>query len=90
MITLTGWRITLVSRHSPVNEHTATTAAPGTELKQNGEAVGEVVLGAAWAGEAGVIAEVQLAAWEAEAPLTLADGSPLTRAALPYAVKAPE
>jgi tRNA-modifying protein YgfZ len=65
-------------------------AAPGTELLHNGEAVGEVVLGAEWQGEAGVLAELQLSAWEGDAPITLADGRPLTRATLPYAVKAPE
>jgi folate-binding protein YgfZ len=65
-------------------------AAPGTELLGPEGAVGEVVQGAQWNDEAGVLAEVQLAAWDSEMPLTVADGRPLRRAALPYAVKAPE
>lgn len=65
-------------------------AAPGSELLGPEGAVGEVVAGAQWQGSAGVLAEVQLAAWESEMPLQLADGAALTRAALPYAVKAPE
>jgi len=68
-------------------------AAPATELfagDARDSAVGEVVAAARWNGEAALLAEVQLAAWESDAALTLADGTPLTRAALPYAVKAPE
>ncbi|MBP8146366.1 MAG: folate-binding protein YgfZ [Inhella sp.] len=70
------------------------TAAPGSELRLAGgteaEGVGEVVLGAAWQGQAGVLAELQLAAWESDATLTLVDGTPLQRAALPYDVLAPQ
>ena len=68
-------------------------AAPGSELfagPEREQPVGEVVLGAEWEGQAGVLAEVQLAAWESDAALQLADGRALQRAALPYAVKAPE
>lgn len=64
--------------------------APGAALFAGDDEVGEIVLGAAWGGDAGVLAELQLSAWEGEAPLRLADGRGLTRAALPYAVKAPE
>ncbi len=68
-------------------------AAPGSELfagPEREQPVGEVVMGACWENQAGVLAEVQLAAWESEAVLQLADGRTLQRAALPYAVKAPE
>lgn len=65
-------------------------AAPGSALLQAGEPVGEVLLGAAWQGQAGVLAELQLDAWEGDAPLSLADGTPLQRATLPYPVRAPE
>lgn len=65
-------------------------AAAGSALFAGDDEVGEVVLGADWGDEAGVLAELQLSAWESEAPLRLADGRPLHRATLPYAVKAPE
>lgn len=65
-------------------------AAPGSPVWAGGDEVGEVVLSAAWGDDAGVLAELQLSAWETDAPLHLADGRPLERATLPYAVKAPE
>ncbi len=68
-------------------------AAPATELFAGADrdsAVGEVVAAARWNGQAALLAEVQLSAWDGDANLALADGTPLTRAALPYAVKAPE
>lgn len=64
--------------------------APGSAVFAGDEEVGELLMGAAWGDDAAVLAELQLSAWESEAPLRLADGSPLQRAALPYAVKAPE
>ncbi|WP_374662288.1 folate-binding protein YgfZ [Inhella sp.] len=66
------------------------TAAPGSELLQNGESVGEVLMSAAWQGQAGLLAELQLAAWESDASITLPDGTVLQRGTLSYAVKAPE
>jgi len=65
-------------------------AAPGSELFAGDDAVGEVVAAARWQDQAALLAEVQLAAWEGEAPLRLADGTVLTRAALPYDIKAPQ
>ena len=68
-------------------------AAPATELfagPEREQAVGEVVAAASWNGQSGLLAEVQLAAWAGDAQLQLPDGTPLTRAALPYAVVAPE
>lgn len=68
-------------------------AAPGSELVASSDpasGVGEVVASAQWNGQAAVLAEVQLSAWEGSDVLFLADGTPLTRATLPYAVKAPE
>lgn len=64
--------------------------APGSAVFAGDEEVGELLMGASWGDDAAVLAELQLSAWEGEAPLRLADGSPLQRAALPYAVKAPE
>jgi len=68
-------------------------AAAGSELMASSDpasGVGEVVASAQWNGQAAVLAEVQLSAWEGSDVLLLADGTPLTRATLPYAVKAPE
>ncbi|MBH9553043.1 CAF17-like 4Fe-4S cluster assembly/insertion protein YgfZ [Inhella gelatinilytica] len=72
---------------------TGAQAAPATEIfagEDREQAVGEVVAGAQWDGQSAVLAEVQLSAWESEQPLHLADGRALTRAALPYLIKAPE
>ncbi len=68
-------------------------AAPGTELLEDGDlhaGVGEVVSAARWGDRAALLAEVQLSAWEGPEGLQLPDGTPLTRAILPYTVKAPE
>jgi folate-binding protein YgfZ len=68
-------------------------AAPATELfagPEREQAVGEVVAAASWNGQSALLAEVQLAAWAGDAVLQLPDGTPLRRAALPYAVVAPE
>ncbi len=64
-------------------------AAAGSPVLADGQEVGEVLLGADWGNQAGVLAEVQLAAWDGGAALQLADGRPLQRAALPYPVEAP-
>ena len=70
---------------------TGGTAPAGSELWSGDDSpVGEVVAAASWDGQSALLGEVQLAAWEGEAALRLPDGTPLTRAALPYAVKAPE
>jgi tRNA-modifying protein YgfZ len=65
-------------------------APAGTEVLSAGVAVGEVVQAAQWEGQGALLAELQLAAWEGADALALPDGKPLTRAQLPYAVKAPE
>jgi len=65
-------------------------AAPGSEVFQDDQAVGEVLAAAQWAGESAVLAELQLAAWESDSPLHVTGSGPLLRGALPYAIKAPE
>jgi folate-binding protein YgfZ len=65
-------------------------AAPGSEVFQEDQAVGEVLAAAQWAGESAVLAELQLAAWESDSPLHVTGSGPLLRGALPYAIKAPE
>jgi tRNA-modifying protein YgfZ len=65
-------------------------AAPGSPVFAGDDEVGEVVQAAKWAGQAGLLAELQLAAWSGDAPLRLGDGAALQRAALPYAVEAPQ
>ncbi|MBB5205444.1 hypothetical protein HNQ51_002763 [Inhella inkyongensis] len=52
--------------------------------------VGEVVMAAQQGDQMALLAELQLSAWETEAELQTSDGQRLQRAALPYAVKAPE
>ncbi len=65
-------------------------AAPGSEVFQDDQAVGEVLAAAQWAGGSAVLAELQLAAWESDSPLHVTGSGPLLRGALPYAIKAPE
>lgn len=68
-------------------------AAPATELFADAgreQPVGELVAAASWDGQSALLAELQLSAWEGASALQLADGTPLTRAALPYAVEAPQ
>jgi folate-binding protein YgfZ len=68
-------------------------AAPGAPVFDGpgrDNPVGEVLQAAEWDGQAALLAEVQLAAWEAEVAFQLEGGQALHRGALPYPVKAPE
>jgi folate-binding Fe-S cluster repair protein YgfZ len=76
-----------------LNESATTLPAPGAEVfagPEREQPVGELVLAAQQGERLALLAELQLAAWEGQAPLQLADGRLLERAALPYAIKAPE